>query len=284
MIALDITPAELRSGQMSREHLDAAVQAMKTDGFVVLNDVIDRAHLDMIRERMLDDLKKILQRDDAPFNFNAGNVQQQPPPFPPYLFRDVLVNDMVIAVSKAMLGPGVKNNDYTGNTALPGGQKQPVHPDIGQLWPNLETPTPPFALVVNVPVVDVSPQNGSTELWPGTHLDTTISIQRRNIKVPEDIVEKRRAIVPPLQPSMRYGSVLIRDMRMWHRGMPNHTDEPRPMIAMIHWVTWWNAATHLQFPKEAEVLLQHPDLKTEALFVDETIDHIRHGEAYDYQK
>src|SRR6185503_20481869 len=113
--------------------------ALRTDGFVVLNDVIDPAHLEVLRERMLEDIERILQREDAPFNFNSGNVQQQPPPFPPYLFRDVLVNDMVIAVTRAMLGPGVKNSYYSGNTALPGGTEQPVHPDVGQLWPNLET-------------------------------------------------------------------------------------------------------------------------------------------------
>src|SRR5205085_5414804 len=108
----------------------------------------------------------ILKREDAPYNFNTGNLQQDPPPLPPYLFRDVLLNEQVIAVTKAMLGPGLKNSYYSGNTALPGGKRQPVHPDAAQLWPNLACPTPPYGFVVNVPVVDVSPENGSTELWP----------------------------------------------------------------------------------------------------------------------
>ena len=49
----------------------------------------------------------------------VGNVQQDPPPFPPYLFRDVLLNDMVIAVTTAVLGTPVKNTMYGGNTAMP---------------------------------------------------------------------------------------------------------------------------------------------------------------------
>ena len=285
MISLNITREEIQSGKMQPEHLNAAIKALQEDGFVVLNDVVDRSHLEMLQDRMLEDVQMILKRDDAPFNFNTGNVQQQPPPFPPYLFRDVLLNDMVIAVTKAMLGPGVKNSYYSGNTSLPGGQQQPVHPDVGQLWPNLKTATPAFGFVVNVPVVDMSPQNGSTQLWPGTHLDTTISVEQGDIKVPEEVLSKRQEIAPPIQPSIRCGGVLIRDIRLWHRGMPNLTDSPRPMIAMIHWIGWWNNDEPVPFPKGTEEFFLHTDLRTNARFVDESsIDHIQHAAAYDFQK
>jgi len=120
MTVLDIMPEEVRSGTMEARHLEAAIRAIRTDGFVILNDAVDRAHVATLRERMLEDLKEILADDEPPFNFNRGNVQQDPPPFPPYLFRDVLFNDMVIAVTKGVLGPGLKNSFYSGNTALPG--------------------------------------------------------------------------------------------------------------------------------------------------------------------
>src|SRR5437016_5894122 len=48
MIALDITSEERQSGTVTPEHLQAAVQALKTDGFAVLNDVIERAHLETL--------------------------------------------------------------------------------------------------------------------------------------------------------------------------------------------------------------------------------------------
>ncbi len=100
MNALQITPEEYASGQITGEHLDVAIAAIRSDGYVVLNDVVDRSHLASLRERMLSDLDQILARPDAPFNFNTGNVQQDPPPFPPYLFRDVLLNPLVIAVTR----------------------------------------------------------------------------------------------------------------------------------------------------------------------------------------
>src|SRR5205085_4967698 len=178
----------------------------------------------------LADLPEILADDEPPFNQNPGNVQQDPPPFPPYLFRDVLFNEMVVAVTKGVLGPGLKNSFYSGNTALPGDFTQAVHLDGAHLWPGMEVATPAFGLVVNVPVVDMAPENGSIQLWPGTHLDPTVAAAPvRNNRVPPELLEKRRAEVPPIQPSMRAGSVLIRDIRLWHNGMPNRTAAARPM-------------------------------------------------------
>ncbi len=282
--ALDITPGEVQAGQITPAHRSAAARALQDDGVVVLNDIISLDHIAALRERMLADLPAYLARTDAPFNFNTGNVQQEPPPFAPYLFKDVLLNDIVIAVTHSLLGDGLHNGFYSGNTAVGGsGRRQPVHADIGQLWPDLAVATPPFGLVVNVPVVDMTPENGSTEVWPGTHLDTTVYIQKGDIKLPPDVVEARRQVRPPLQPSVRAGGVVIRDLRLWHAGMPNRTDQARPMIAMIHWVGWWHG-DKIQLPKSEEAFFAHPVLKTDAEWVDGPIDYISHGGAYDFQK
>src|SRR4051794_33959794 len=104
MTVLEITPAERDSGQIAPEHVEAAVEAILAEGYVVLNGVIDTSHLDVLHDRMRQDLKALVAREDAPFNWNAGNIQQDPPPFPPYLFRDVLMNEIVIAVTRAVLG------------------------------------------------------------------------------------------------------------------------------------------------------------------------------------
>jgi ectoine hydroxylase-related dioxygenase (phytanoyl-CoA dioxygenase family) len=274
MHTLDITREEIESSRMMTAHLDAAVEAIRTDGYVVLNDVVDPAHIASLRERMLADVPQILADAEPPYNFNRGNIQQDPPPFHPYLFRDVLLNDMVIAVTRGVLGPGLKNSFYSGNTALPGNYTQPVHLDTAHLWPDMPVATPAFSLVVNVPVVDMTPENGAIQLWPGSHLDTSVSTRSQDNRVPDALVAKRRDTVPPLQPSMRMGSVLIRDMRLWHNGMPNHTTSARPMIAMIHWIHWWHERESIPFARGTEAFFTHPDLKTNAMFVAEPVDYI----------
>lgn len=285
MTEITLSPAERGAGVLSAEHLQAALSALDQDGFVALHGTIDPEHITTLRDKMFEDLPRWLARPDAPFNFNVGNVQQDAPPFAPYLFRDVLVNDFVIQITKAALGTGVKNGFYSGNTALPGGHsRQPVHPDTGQLWPNLQVATPPFGLVVNVQLVDVSAHNGSTEIWPGTHKNTTYSLQNGSTRIPDNVLAPQRAARPPIQPEMPAGSIVIRDIRLWHAGMPNHSDAPRPMLAMIHWANWWCSTDRLKFPKGTEALLAHPDLQTVADFVDEPIDYLQNNQSYDLQK
>ena len=56
MTTVEITPAEVASRMMTPEHLQTAVDAVLRDGFVVLKDVIEAAHLDALLERTLEDL------------------------------------------------------------------------------------------------------------------------------------------------------------------------------------------------------------------------------------
>ena len=72
MTALDISPREVASGAMRPEHVEAAVEAITNDGFVVLHDVVDTSHLDVLLPRMLEDVTALIERPDAPFNWNTG--------------------------------------------------------------------------------------------------------------------------------------------------------------------------------------------------------------------
>lgn len=283
MTTISVSPAEVAQGILLDENREAALRALKEDGFVVLQDVVETTHLDTLHERMIADIALLQQRTDAPYNWNTGNLQQDPPPFPPYLFADVLLNEQVIAVTRALLGGGVKNMLYTGNTAMPSEDRQPVHADFGQMWPNIEVAHPAARIIVNVPTVDVSPENASTELWPGTHLDVSTHSDT-DIKIPADVLTARRKTAPPIQPNIKKGSILLRDQRLWHAGMPNRTQTPRPMIAMMHVCGWMESGTPLTFPVEYKAFFGHSILSTAARFVDmDSIDHIATPGAYEYE-
>jgi len=281
MLTLEVTSAERAAGALTEARLQAAMTALREDGCLALEGVVKPAHLATIGERMQADLPAILAREDAPYNFNRGNVQQMPPPFPPYLFADVVANDLIVSITEAVLGPGVQNGFYSGNTALPGEFRQPVHVDSGQLWPGLTVAPPAYGMVVNLPVVDMSPENGAVELWPGTHRDTALSLAAESIVVPEAAQRRYRESAAPLQPTLACGGALIRDLRLWHRGMPNWTATARPMLAMIHYVRWWRAG-RLTFPRGTEAIFAHPRLRTAADFVEGPVEYLGHGRAYDY--
>lgn len=126
----------------------------------------------------------------------------------------------------------------SGNTALPPTKtsppaSQPTHNDA-----DFDHPSIPFALVINVPLVTMTPENGSTEIWLGTHNNTTIADQegehgdRASGRIKKHLLEARREIRPPSQPVVKKGSIIIRDLRLWHGGKPNLTTDPRVMLAM----------------------------------------------------
>ncbi|MBC8065353.1 MAG: phytanoyl-CoA dioxygenase family protein [Chlorobia bacterium] len=276
---INVMQAEVASGRLDPVRHAQALKALREDGIVVLNGVVAEESIRTLRVRSLEDTRQLTERKDVPFNWTKGNIQQAPPPFAPFLFRDVLVNDVVISVTKGILGPGLKNGFYSGNTALPSESRQPVHADEGQLWPSLVNVPPAHSLVVNIPLVDMGPENGSTEVWPGTHLDPTIAIQGGDIVLMQEKVDERRSICPPLQPVVKAGSVIIRDIRMWHAGMPNRTSNPRPMIAMIHNVSWWTVGK-VKFAKGSESFLEHTDLTWCVEYSDESIDHISGVQGY----
>ena len=281
---ITISPEELANDEMSETHLNQAVHAIREDGYVILSDVISHAHLDLLREKMDEDLRTLMTASVLPVNFVKQHLQQDPPPFAPYVFRDVVANPWVIQVTRKVLGEGLFNSCYTGNTNCPGSGIQPVHVDLGQLWSGLKMAHPAVSLVINIAPMDVTEHNGSIELWPGSHLDTNVALEDATIKVDERIVEARREIAPPVRGNTKKGSVLIRDMRLWHRGMPNSSDRPRQMIAMVHNIHWFRRKRRVQFKTGCEAAFENSQIDPNVEFTDEPIDYIFRNRPYDYHE
>lgn len=245
---ITVTAEEKRTGRLAVGHLADAVSALSKDGYVILADVIAHEHLDVLRERMAADSQTLI---DAGKWGGAGRIeghlQQGPPPFAPYIFEDIVANPLAIQVTTALLGAGAFNRFYNGNANCPGSGTQPLHADTPHLWPNLANPHPAHALVVNVTLIDATEETGATEIWPGTHL---LPFNAQHISA--EMEATRRHIVPPVRAIARKGSIVIRDMRMWHRGVPNHTNEIRHMIAMVHQIKWMQRAQPLLFNSGCE--------------------------------
>ncbi|GJD05659.1 Kanamycin B dioxygenase [Galdieria sulphuraria] len=278
---IEPTKEELKQQKLSEANLKKAVNAMEEDGIVVLNNVVDLQHLNLLNQKMLEDLKYLQSRKDAPENYNNSNYQQDPPPFHPYLFKDIVFNEFAIQVTEAVLGKGVKLNFYSGNTAVPSTLRQPVHSDS-----NFQHPNEPFGLVVNIPLITMTPENGSTEVWPGTHTFTNSHLQEGRLGViRRDELERRRKISPPLQPVIPRGSLVVRDLRLWHAGMPNKTQNPRVMLAMIHWASWYKNKMFIEATKGTEEFFQHAKLKAMVEFREKVLylDH-PFGNAYNFQE
>jgi hypothetical protein len=76
-------------------------------------------------------------------------------------------------------------------------------------------------MVVNVAVVDTVLENGAIDLLPGTHT--------RFYKYWEFALRRLNRLSTRVP--MKTGDVLVRTSNLWHRGMPNRSASPRPMLA-----------------------------------------------------
>lgn len=283
--------SEKAQGKLSQRNKQAALEALHHDGVVVLENAIDPGILDRLNERMSHDSRTLIDRGtDGPFNYNLGNLQQSPPyelaSFSPSIFFHPLATDL----TSSYLGGQPTLSFISSNAAVKADQGQPVHSDADFAHPII-----PFAAVVNVGLVDMAPINGSTELWLGTHTQTTLDDQegahgeRASGRIKQACLDARRAVCPPFQPTVSKGSLVIRDLRLWHAGMPNRTEQIRIMLAMIHFAPWYRQRMTLDMPKSFQKLIaqQHKlGIAIPARFELDTIDHLnaRYGNSFDFDQ
>ncbi|PRP77179.1 phytanoyl-CoA dioxygenase family protein [Planoprotostelium fungivorum] len=233
------TEEEKATGRFQSHNAQKVLQGMNADGIVILRDIIDPAHLDRLNEVMVAEIPEMLKT--AHFNFNVRNIQHAPPLTPELTFEDIYANPLICHAATLYLGPQPKCNFISGNTALPKGhQRQPVHCDL-----NFDYPSFPFYAVCYIPLIDSTPEVGGTEFWPGTHV-TTVADQRN-----PDLYAIREELLTfsgPQQPVVPKGSVVFRDMRLWHAGMPNPSDLNRCMLGMAFCSQYYRTRSVLSVP------------------------------------
>ena len=268
---ISLTKKETESQRISPRRLKQTVEAIRRDGYVVIENAVPHEPLDMLQEKMDQDSRILIDREQwGGAGQLKGHLQQGPPPFTPFVFREIVANPFVIQVNTALLGEGIFNSFYNGNTNCPGSGTQPLHRDGPHLWPGHEPPHPTACVAVNISPHDVTAENGAVELWPGTHLHPF-----PETVVDEETEEEQRKVSPPVSGCAKKGSVLIRDMRLWHRGVPNRSDRPRHMIAQVHCIRWYRNRGSLMFNTGCEKAF--PDdcgLDHNAEFIEEPIDYL----------
>ncbi|KUJ17911.1 phytanoyl-CoA dioxygenase family protein [Mollisia scopiformis] len=251
-----VSPEEKSSGSLSWKNLELATRALHHDGLVVLENAISHAKLDFLNQKMVQDALKLQSAgENSPYNYNKGNIQQDPPMILEFFDKEIFLNPLATQVTSSVLGPRPRLSFMSGNSALPPTldsppQAQPTHSDA-----DFVHPSSPFALVVNVPLIDMTPENGSTEVWLGTHVVGKEAQEgehgeRASGRIKSEFLEKRREERPPSQPVVKKGSIVVRDLRLWHGGMPNYTGDVRVMLAMIHFAPWYRNAMQINFAEE----------------------------------
>lgn len=235
-----------------------ALTYLHRDGILILSNAISPTHIDSLHSLLAPEALQISKNPNHHFNWNRGNMDQAPPLQPDLMYTDIWANPIVVSILQQILGPDLVCHYANGNTALPQStERQPVHSDIDQPHPMF-----PFGYAVNIPLCDVDVENGSTEIWVGSHRDSCIDQHVRyrdgefDLAIRPELVEERRRHSPPIQPEIKKGSIIVRDVRLWHAGMPNRSLEPRIMLAFVIQPKWFQAPSKVLIPLKAKSLVE----------------------------
>jgi len=236
---LKISPEERERKTLTEETLAVALRTLRECGYVVLEEVLPQGWVAEMRAAFDEELTRVTTGNEERVEKAQGHYGITAPMRMPFMDSLAIENPFAHPILQAALGKSLFSPlPYGCNTAWPGSGVQRLHRDTGQLFPEAPYVLPISLAVVNIPLVDFTLENGATEVWPGSHLivdgDATEKAQ----------AEERAAQLPSVRLTMPAGSVVVRDLRCWHRGMPNRTQTIRTMTAMVYFRQFHHLPDH----------------------------------------
>jgi hypothetical protein len=198
------------------------------EGYLKFDGVIPRALLARLSQAISDEFNE--QRRHGSLFSGGGTVSGHLNCFPGAESRfvyDLLRQSGIVEIVRGLSPAALRAPNIGCNLNLPGSAAQNEHVD--------GYASQPF-LVVNVAAVDTNLDNGAMEILRGTH--------RTEAKYWQILLARPERV----RLSMLPGDVVIRTSRLWHRGMPNRTDKPRPMLAF----TWEDGGSFREDPYQVQ--------------------------------
>jgi ectoine hydroxylase-related dioxygenase (phytanoyl-CoA dioxygenase family) len=215
-------------GRYGQAEVNEFVRRVVEDGFCVLHGHFAREKMEAWRAAFAPLLERHIEREGHLKNRGPARYYVTLPFAEPFADPAVYEDDDVLAVVRGLVGEDAQLHQLATDTPLEGSVYQDVHRDALPLFPETGRETPPFQLAVNFPLVDVTAENGPFEITRGTHMTGKEEGLR--------LIESGEVRLEPLL--MKAGDVLIRDVRGLHRGTPNRTAEPRPMVVLGYSRRW----------------------------------------------
>ncbi|MGH8239688.1 MAG: phytanoyl-CoA dioxygenase family protein [Steroidobacteraceae bacterium] len=226
------TQQELADDKPTPDTLQSAIQQVRNNGYVLLDQALPQEFIGALRSAFAPLLEAHVAEvgPNVRDKLNGVNHYNMYLPFvSPFNDERVVANSFALPIIQALLGEECVCHYFASNIAFPGSTYQVIHADIVPLFPETMPVLPPYSVVLNIPLVDFREDNGPLEVWPGgTHHHVASAAQIPTLAAG---MHSQRVLMPA-------GSVLIRDSRMWHRGTPNRSNEPRPNLALVYSRSW----------------------------------------------
>lgn len=235
---------EWEAGALSPDKLSKIRHSFETHGFAVVGGLISAETRKLLFDSILEDVARIRTRSEKTLHekrTGVGHLQLGLRRYAPFVKSELVANPLIECIVTGILGAGAWLGFYNGNVNTPGSGYQPLHPDRPFAWKSEKEataagqPWPPPTITVScsVALVEITKENGATEIYPGTQRETAVT-QWQPGERPENYPELIEKWGPPHYMTIPAGGICFRDPRMWHRGVPNRTDVTRPMIGLTY--------------------------------------------------
>jgi len=242
---MKLSPEQLASGKLNEETLAEAVMQLNLNGFVVFEKAIPDDLVDAMNERFLQILEKNLKENPEAtelnmHTFRTNRIRMDLPFEAPFIDPRVINSDFVVPIVQQILGEDCRSFYLSVDAPMKGSQYQAVHGDYFPFFPESTQTMPPVSLVFNVALVDVTEENGPMDAWPGTHRSPEYMFKELGA------LEAAAKHIQPTKMIMPKGSIILRDVRMWHRGTPSYSEQIRPNLAIIYARSWYDGGGYAQ--------------------------------------
>ena len=241
---------------LAPDEIDRAVKIFYRDGFVVVRDVLNTERLDflqkgcdrVVREMLKLDPHRIGNRGSHRYSFGGasktGHLMHQPE------WAMLLDLETVTPILTAIFGsPKYIARGGGGDFCLPGAiEYQSLHSDMGERFGAFMDPRgvlsyrdlPCPYICCNYLMVDFTRTNGAIRQIPGT--------QHSLQPIPSFEEEPEWMKLSTVCPAPA-GSVLIRDVRAWHGGTPNLSQEVRAIPNAEFFAPWYREPARKCVPR-----------------------------------
>jgi ectoine hydroxylase-related dioxygenase (phytanoyl-CoA dioxygenase family) len=231
--------------------LDRFARELNRDGICVIRNLLDRELVAQWAEAF-DRLFRVRQaRPGGLAPREQARYYLTLPWVPPFADAGVFANAAILGVLSRVFAQEYVLVQLGVDVPLRGSDYQETHRDFRPLFTD-QIVTPLYAVAVNFPLVPVTEANGPFQMARGTHV------------LPRDtgLAKVASGEIPMESFFMEPGDVAIRSPLALHRGSPNRTDTPRPMVVLGYVMHWLHTPkVELTLPRAYYDSLPEPERK-----------------------
>jgi ectoine hydroxylase-related dioxygenase (phytanoyl-CoA dioxygenase family) len=196
--------------QLSAEDVLDLRRELDENGYVVVGDVVSKSRLDAFNAKLIEAYDQMGKFEGG--GTISGHLNCSPGEESRFIYEEIEAGGIGELV-RSVRGDLSNHVRPTLNFNLPGSSAQHYHMDGAFLTE---------FLICNVAVVDTDLGNGAIDVLPSTH--------REFYPFWRYALERKYRLTTRVP--MSQGDVLLRKSTLWHRGMPNRSRAPRPMMSL----------------------------------------------------